>query len=199
MFHTFKARNGRGRPAGSPRRRAHATCLHHGFSPAQHYCAALVAHVPAVVRSLRCYLVSFGRISARAPHIAPFKVARKPVCPCCRSELRRASCISSGTDRVCTVCSAVYYCSPLSLQLSFLCKHMLAVFALLFRARVPRSLAPARALSLLLPRCEPFDHAVPTAFLMRALGFQRPCGVHACLCAIQARNLRRRPSICFVL
>ena len=131
MFHTFDERSRPARrPAGSPGRRplqgrrAHGRMSSHPLST--HYCAALDAHVAAVVRSLRCCLVSSGRISARAPRVAPLSKshghfsARAAI----RSRARRASFIFPGTDRVCAVSFSVHYRSPLSPQFSFLCKHM---------------------------------------------------------------------------
>ena len=148
MFHTFDERSRPARrPAGSPGRRplqgrrAHGRMSSHPLST--HYCAALDAHVAAVVRSLRCCLVSSGRISARAPRVAPLSKshghfsARAAI----RSRARRASFIFPGTDRVCAVSFSVHYRSPLFPQLSFLCKHMCASFVLLLRARAPLSFA----------------------------------------------------------
>ena len=196
MFHTFDERSRPARrPAGSPGRRplqgrrAHGRMSSHPLST--HYCAALDAHVAAVVRSLRCCLVSSGRISARAPRVAPLSKshghfsARAAI----RSRARRASFIFPGTDRVCAVSFSVHYRSPLSPQFSFLCKHMCAFLVLLLRARAPLSFAACAPALSSLPRCDPFDHVVPTAFHTRALGFQRPCDAHVCLCAIQARFL----------
>jgi hypothetical protein len=126
--------------------------------------------------------MSFGRISARAPQIAPLIQSRAgtstPVLP-----VRRASSISPGTGRVCTVCFAVFAARFSPCVVTFLRMHVRASVILLLRARTLRSFAVLARVPALSPppQCDPFDHVVPSLFLPRAL-------VHAAFMLVSAQS-----------
>jgi hypothetical protein len=158
---------------------------------------ALNAHVAAVIRSLRCLLISVGRISARAPQTAPlFQSRTETSTPVLQPSAPRL--ISPGTDCVCTVCFAVCCRSLLTTQRYFsrMCVCLLLSFSCCARSLCV-SLLRVRACPPSLPRPNATHSTMqcPLYFLRVSSFTRRSCF----FCSISARNVFLRPPICFTL
>ena len=182
MFHTFWEPR-RSRPAVRQTSRRTSLALQslpHVFSPAEQHCVALNAHVAAVIRSLCCFLISVGRISARAPQVAPLSKSHGNFYARVRSRVRRASCISPGTDCVCTVCFAICCRSLLTTQRYFfrMCVCSLQSFSCCARSLCVSLLrcACARARPLSPAPMRPIQ---PCSALSISYACPRSRGVHA--------------------